>query len=49
LQGLKKDNNENLNTIAIGLQMVNSLTKQIDGDVEMDGTNRTYFKIIFKN
>jgi PAS domain S-box-containing protein len=36
-------------TSSLGLQLVNSLTEQIDGKVEMDGSNGTCFKITFQN
>ncbi|MDO9627314.1 MAG: sensor histidine kinase [Methanobacteriaceae archaeon] len=36
-------------TRSLGLQLINSLTEQIDGQVEMDGNNGTSFKITFKN
>lgn len=37
---------ENIETL--GLQLVNSLTDQIDGDMELDRINGTEFKITFK-
>jgi PAS domain S-box-containing protein len=36
------------NTDSLGLQMVTSLTDQIDGEIELDGNNGTKFKITFK-
>ena len=36
------------NTDSLGLQLVNSLTKQINGIIELDTTNGTEFKISFK-
>jgi len=36
------------NTDSLGLQLINSLTSQIDGDIELDRNNGTEFKIIFK-
>ncbi|MDO8869679.1 MAG: PAS domain S-box protein [Methanobacteriaceae archaeon] len=35
-------------TKSLGLQLVNSLTEQIDGEIELNKTNGTCFKIIFK-
>jgi len=35
-------------TISLGLQLVNSLTGQIDGEIELDRTNGTEFSITFK-
>ncbi|MDO8869681.1 MAG: histidine kinase dimerization/phosphoacceptor domain -containing protein [Methanobacteriaceae archaeon] len=35
-------------TQSLGLKLVNSLTEQIDGEVELNKTNGTCFKIIFK-
>ncbi len=34
-------------TSSLGLQLVNSLTEQIDGEVKLEGTNGTCFKITF--
>jgi len=36
------------NTESLGLQLVNSLTGQIDGKIELDRSHGTEFKIIFK-
>ncbi len=36
------------NTESLGLQLVNSLTDQIDGEIELDSTNGTEFKIRFQ-
>ena len=36
------------NTESLGLQLVNSLVKQIDGTIELDKSKGTEFKIIFK-
>lgn len=36
------------NTDSLGLQIINSLTKQIDGNIELDQSNGTEFKITFK-
>jgi PAS domain S-box-containing protein len=36
------------NTDSLGLQIVNSLTDQIDGEIELDRNNGTEFKITFK-
>ena len=36
------------NTESLGLQLVNSLTDQIDGEIELDNTNGTEFKIKFQ-
>jgi PAS domain S-box-containing protein len=36
------------NTDSLGLQMVTSLTDQIDGEITLDGNNGTKFKITFK-
>ncbi len=36
------------NTDSLGLQLVNSLTDQIDGEIEFDRSNGTKFKITFK-
>ncbi|MDD1774056.1 MAG: PAS domain S-box protein [Methanobacterium sp.] len=36
------------NTTSLGLQIVNSLTSQIDGDLILDTENGTSFRIIFK-
>jgi len=36
------------NTDSLGLQLVNSLTNQIDGNIELDQSNGTEFKITFK-
>jgi PAS domain S-box-containing protein len=36
------------NTDSLGLQMVTSLTDQIDGEIELDRNNGTEFKITFK-
>jgi len=36
------------NTDSLGSQIVNSLTDQIDGEIELDRTNGTEFKITFK-
>ena len=36
------------NTDSLGLQLVNSLTDQIDGKIELDRTQGTRFKVIFK-
>ena len=36
------------NTESLGLQIVTSLTDQIDGEIELDGNNGTKFKITFK-
>ncbi|WP_321422132.1 histidine kinase dimerization/phosphoacceptor domain -containing protein [uncultured Methanobacterium sp.] len=36
------------NTRTLGLELVNSLTKQIDGTLELDSSNGTKFKITFK-
>lgn len=36
------------NTTSLGLQLVNSLTSQIDGEIKLDGAEGTEFKIIFK-
>lgn len=35
------------NTDSLGLQLVNSLTDQIDGEIELDNGNGTEFKIVF--
>lgn len=35
------------NTDSLGLQLVNSLSKQLEGYIELDRTNGTQFKIIF--
>jgi two-component sensor histidine kinase len=35
-------------TDSLGLQLVNSLTDQIDGKIEMDSSHETEFKISFK-
>ncbi|WP_366944206.1 sensor histidine kinase [Methanobacterium sp.] len=37
------------NTTSLGLQVVNSLTSQIDGSIDLDNINGTEFKITFKN
>jgi len=37
------------NTNSMGLQLVNSLTGQINGEIELDGTNGTTFKITFQD
>jgi PAS domain S-box-containing protein len=37
------------NTDSLGLQIVNSLTDQIDGEIELDRNNGTEFKITFKD
>jgi len=36
------------NTDSLGMQIVNSLTDQIDGEIELDNNNGTEFKISFK-
>jgi len=36
------------NTESLGLQLVNSLVKQIDGDIKLDKSHGTKFTIIFK-
>ncbi len=36
------------NTDSLGLQMVTSLTRQIEGNIELDRNNGTEFKITFK-
>jgi len=36
------------NTDSLGMQIVNSLTDQIDGKIELDNNNGTEFKISFK-
>lgn len=36
------------NTDSMGLELVNSLTKQINGNIQLDNTNGTEFKISFK-
>ena len=36
------------NTKSLGLQLVNSLTSQIDGEIKLDRSHGTEFKIIFK-
>ena len=36
------------NTDSLGMQLVNSLTDQIDGEIEYDSSNGTKFKITFK-
>ena len=36
------------NTDSLGLQIVNSLTDQIDGEITLDRNNGTEFKITFK-
>jgi two-component sensor histidine kinase len=36
------------NTKTLGLQLVNNLTNQIDGNIEVDISNGTEFKITFK-
>jgi signal transduction histidine kinase len=36
------------NTNSLGLQIVNSLTEQIDGEIELNKGNGTEFKITFK-
>ncbi|EKF85967.1 PAS domain S-box protein [Methanobacterium formicicum] len=36
------------NTDSLGMQLVNNLTGQIDGNLELDATNGTKFSIIFK-
>lgn len=36
------------NTGSLGLQLVNGLTDQIDGKLELDKSEGTLFKIIFK-
>jgi two-component sensor histidine kinase len=35
------------NTDSLGLQLINSLTSQIDGEIELDRNNGTEFKIKF--
>jgi two-component sensor histidine kinase len=45
--GLPKDFNFE-NTKTLGLQLVNSLVKQIDGKIKLDISNGTEFKITFK-
>jgi two-component sensor histidine kinase len=35
------------NTESLGLQIVNSLTDQIDGQIKLDNNNGTEFKITF--
>ncbi|SCG85222.1 PAS domain S-box protein [Methanobacterium congolense] len=45
--GLQKDIDPK-NTETLGLQLVNSLTDQIDGNIELDRSNGTKFKITFK-
>jgi len=45
-RGLSKDIDFE-NTETLGLQLVNSLTKQLDGYIEIDRENGTKFKIIF--
>ena len=45
--GLPKDIDPE-NTETLGLELVNSLTDQIDGDIELDRSNGTKFKITFK-
>ncbi len=42
------DNIDFKNTESLGLQLVNSLTDQIDGEIELDSTNGTEFKIRFQ-
>jgi len=42
------DNIDFRSTDSLGLQLVNSLTDQIDGKIEMKNDNGTEFKIIFK-
>lgn len=37
------------NTGSLGLQLVNSLTEQLDGKLELDSSKGTEFKIIFKD
>ena len=37
------------NTNSLGLQMINSLTKQIDGSIDLDNNPGTEFKITFKD
>jgi PAS domain S-box-containing protein len=37
------------NTDSLGMQIVNSLTDQIDGEIELDNNNGTEFKISFKD
>jgi two-component sensor histidine kinase len=36
------------NTKSLGLQLVNNLTRQIDGTIELDRSQGTEFKITFK-
>jgi two-component sensor histidine kinase len=36
------------NTGTLGMQLINSLTEQIDGEIELNKTNGTGFKIKFK-
>ncbi|WP_321423671.1 sensor histidine kinase [uncultured Methanobacterium sp.] len=36
------------NTDSLGMQLVNNLTSQIDGNLELDSTNGTKFSIVFK-
>jgi PAS domain S-box-containing protein len=42
------ENIDFFNTDSLGLQLVNSLTDQIDGEIEFDRSNGTKFSIIFK-
>ena len=42
------ENIDFFNTDSLGLQLVNSLTDQIDGEIEFDRNNGTKFTIIFK-
>src|ERR1039458_7896825 len=42
------ENIDFFNTDSLGLQLVNSLTDQIDGEIEFDRTNGTKFTITFK-
>lgn len=36
------------NTESLGLQLVNNLVEQLDGEIELDKNNGTQFKIVFK-
>ena len=45
--GFPKDINYK-NTNSLGLRLINSLTEQIDAEVEFDNTSGSSFKIIFE-
>lgn len=48
-KGLPKDFNESDNTNSLGLQLINTLTQQLDGDYKYESVKgKTHFKLIFK-